>query len=134
MLLLSLGVRLLPLRFVEPVKTSSPNTESLPLLANLGIWVFLGDDPVDPVGGLRLEMSRSSSGGGGDGAGDACLEPAGLKPRPRNGLTLPDGDGLLEPGLLVGSAIIANDWFLCLLDVGVSLKTKISGIVQYLLY
>lgn len=121
MLLLILGLRMLPLGLDAPLRMSSPKKESLPLLVSFGICVFLGDVPVDPVGGFRLEMILSS-GGGGEGAGEACLEPAGLKPLPRNGLTLPDGDGLLEPGLLAASAIIANDWFLCLRDVGVSLE------------
>lgn len=62
------------------------------------------------------------SDGGGEGIGDACLEPIGLKPLPLNGLTLPVGDGLLVPGLLEASAIIEKACAFFLLLVGVNLK------------
>lgn len=64
-----------------------------------------------------------SSGGGGDCIGEACLDPAGLNPRPLNGLTLPEGEELLEGGLLLSeSAMTAKDGFLLRLVVGVYLK------------
>lgn len=75
----------------------------------LGIWEvrcccccwcsFLEDELIE---------SDGDSGGGGDGAGDACLEPDGLNPRPRNGLTRPVGEPALELMGLLGSAIMAN--------------------------
>lgn len=100
--------------------TFSPNKESLLLLVSCGICDFFGDVRLE-FGGLRLGGILLSSGGGGEGAGEACLDPAGLNPLPLKGLTLPVGDGLLEPGLLDGSAIIAKAWFLLRLEVGVNL-------------
>lgn len=61
-------------------------------------------------------------GGVGEGVGVACLDPTGLKPLPRKGLTLPVGELLRELVTLWGSAIIANAWFFRRRARGVSLK------------
>lgn len=96
-------------------ETFSPNRTELFLLLIWGILDFL----VGVLGGLA---ALSANSGGGEGAGDACRDPVGLKPLPLKGLIRPVGEVLLEGPLLVGSARMEKDWFLFLLVVGVSLE------------